>query len=125
MTIHATLKISPRHAAQFDPLNSEAVLAFSPNNEAVIAESPSINLARVYDAVAGSAIIVQNVQDVSASRPNEGDLADPNPRTLAGLSRHGRYLYLVVIDGHVPGFRSAQPTSNPRSSCSRSAAIVR
>ncbi|HEY2532392.1 MAG TPA: phosphodiester glycosidase family protein [Xanthobacteraceae bacterium] len=88
----------------FDPLNSEAVLAFSPNNEAVIAQSPSINLARVYNAVAGSAIIVQNGQDVSASSPNEGDPADPNPRTLTGLSRHGRYLYLVVIDGRVPGY---------------------
>ena len=87
-----------------DPLNSEAVLAITRNNEAVIAESPAINLANVYTAVAGSAIIVQNGQDVSASSPNEGDPADPNPRTVVGISADGRYLYLTVIDGRVAGY---------------------
>lgn len=87
-----------------DPLNSEAVLAITRNNEAVIAESPAINLANVYTAVAGSAIIVQNGQDVSASSPNEGDPADPNPRTVVGISADGRYLYLAVIDGRVAGY---------------------
>ena len=87
-----------------DPLNSEAVLAITRHNEAVIAESPEINLADVYTAVAGSAIIVQNGQDISASSPNEGDPADPNPRTVVGLSADGRYLYLAVIDGRVAGY---------------------
>ena len=87
-----------------DPLNSEAVLAITRNNEAVIAESPAINLANVYTAVAGSAIIVQNGQDISASSPNEGDPADPNPRTVVGISADGRYLYLAVIDGRVAGY---------------------
>jgi exopolysaccharide biosynthesis protein len=87
-----------------DPLNSEAVLAITRNNEAVIAESPAINLANVYTAVAGSAIIVQNGQDISASSPNEGDPADPNPRTVVGISADGRYLYLAVIDGRVTGY---------------------
>jgi len=87
-----------------DPLNSEAVLAITRNNEATIAESPAINLATVYTAVAGSAIIVQNSQDVSASSPDEGDPGDPNPRTVVGLSPDGHFLYLVVIDGRLTGY---------------------
>ncbi len=87
-----------------DPLNSEAVLAITRHNEAVIAQSPQINLANTYTAVAGSAIIVQDGQDISASSPNEGDPADPNPRTLVGLSADGRFLYFVVIDGRVAGY---------------------
>ena len=87
-----------------DPLNSEAVLAITRRNEAVIAESPAIDLSTVYTAVAGSAIIVQDGQDVSASSPNEGDPADPNPRTVVGVSPDGRFLYLAVIDGRVTGY---------------------
>ena len=87
-----------------DPLNSEAVLAITRRNDAVIAESPAIDLATTYTAVAGSAIIVQNGQDVSASSPDEGDPADPNPRTVVGLSPDGRFLYLVVIDGRITGY---------------------
>lgn len=87
-----------------DPLNSEAVLAITRHNEAVIAESAAIDLATVYTAVAGSAIIVQDGQDVSASSPNEGDPLDPNPRTVVGVSPDGRFLYLAVIDGRVAGY---------------------
>jgi exopolysaccharide biosynthesis protein len=87
-----------------DPLNSEAVLAITRHNEAVIAESAAIDLATVYTAVAGSAIIVQDGQDVSASSPNEGDPLDPNPRTVVGVSPDGRFLYLAVLDGRVAGY---------------------
>ena len=79
-------------------------MAITRNNEATIAESPAINLATVYTAVAGSAIIVQNSQDVSASSPDEGDPGDPNPRTVVGLSPDGHFLYLVVIDGRLTGY---------------------
>jgi exopolysaccharide biosynthesis protein len=90
--------------ASTDPLNSESVLAISRSNEAVIAESPQINIANTYTAVAGSAIIVQDGVDVSASSPSEGDPNNPNPRTVVGLSQDGRYLYLAVIDGRVTGY---------------------
>jgi hypothetical protein len=82
-----------------DPTQSEAVLAIMHGNQAVIDQGPNINVANVVTAVAGSAIIVKNGKDVSASSPNEGDPTNPNPRTLVGLSDHGRYLYLAVIDG--------------------------
>jgi exopolysaccharide biosynthesis protein len=87
-----------------DPLQSEAVLAISRDNRAVIAQAPDIDLDDVYTAVAGSAIIVSNGVDVSASSPAEGDPFNPNPRTVVGLSHEGRFLYLVVIDGRVTGY---------------------
>jgi exopolysaccharide biosynthesis protein len=96
-----------------NPLQSEAVLAISRSKRAVIAEAPQINLAHVQTAVAGSAIIVQNGRDVSASSPNEGDPLHPNPRTVVGVSHHGRFLYLVVIDGRVPGY--SMGTTNAQS----------
>jgi hypothetical protein len=90
--------------ATTDPLDSEAVLALTRNNDAVIDESPNIDLSTTWTAVAGSAIIVQNGVDVSASSPDEGDPGDPNPRTVVGLSKDHRFLYLVIIDGRVTGY---------------------
>ena len=99
--------------ATSDPVQSEAVLAVSRGNRAVIAHGQDVDLGNVYTAVAGSAIIVQDGVDVSASSPNEGDPTHPNPRTLVGLSHHGRFLYFVVIDGRVPGYSAG--TTNAQS----------
>jgi hypothetical protein len=96
-----------------DPLNSAFVLAFTRDNRAVIAPSTAIDVAKTYTAVAGSAIIVTNGVDTSASSPDEGDPADPNPRTLVGLSKDARYLYLVTIDGRVTGYSTG--TTNGQS----------
>jgi uncharacterized protein YigE (DUF2233 family) len=96
-----------------DPTQSEAVLAIMRGNKAVIAQGPTINVAQVVTAVAGSAIIVQDGKDISASSPNEGDPTNPNPRTVVGLSDNGRYLYLVVIDGRVSGYSTG--TTNAQS----------
>jgi hypothetical protein len=96
-----------------DPTQSEAVLAVTRENSAEIAQAPQIRLPSVNTAVAGSAIIVKNGQDVSAASPNEGDPLNPNPRTLVGLSDHGRYLYLVAIDGRLPGYSTG--TTNAQS----------
>jgi exopolysaccharide biosynthesis protein len=90
--------------ATTDPLDSEAVLALTRDNHAVIDESPNIDLSTTWTAVAGSAIIVQNGVDTSASSPDEGDPGDPNPRTVVGLSKDHRFLYLVIIDGRVTGY---------------------
>jgi len=96
-----------------DPLQSEAVLAISRDNHALIDQAPNIHMNNVWTAIAGSAIIVKDGEDVSASSPSEGDPANPNPRTLAGLSANGRYLYLAVIDGRVVGYSTG--TTNAQS----------
>jgi len=67
----------------------------------------------VFTAVAGSAIIVKDGEDVSATSPNEGDPTNPNPRTVVGLSADGRFLYLAVIDGRVAGYSTG--TTNAQS----------
>jgi exopolysaccharide biosynthesis protein len=99
--------------ASTNPIDSEAVLAIMRGNKAVIDQSPNINVNQVITAVAGSAIIVQNGKDISASSPNEGDPLDPNPRTLVGLSKDGKYLYLVIIDGRFAGYSTG--TTNAQS----------
>ncbi len=73
-------------------------------NKAVIDHGANIKVPAVFTGVAGSAIIVQNGKDISASSPSFGDPNNPNPRTLVGLSDQGRYLYLVAIDGRLPGY---------------------
>jgi hypothetical protein len=90
-----------------DPTQSEAVLAITRQGRAYISEAPAISpqdLKLIDTAVAGSAILLKNRQDISAQSPNEGDPLNPNPRTLVGLSHQGRYLYFVVIDGRIAGY---------------------
>jgi len=79
-------------------------LVISRLNKATIEETTeSTDLSDVFNAVAGSGIIVQDGVNVGSQTPY-GDGADPNPRTAVGLSEHGRYLYLIVIDGRQPGY---------------------
>ena len=84
---------------------SNAALLISQGNQAAITTTTAdMSLASVFNAVAGSAIIVQNGQNIGAGSPNEGDPANPNPRTDVGLSQDGRFLYLVTVDGRQPGY---------------------
>jgi hypothetical protein len=99
-----------------DPTQSEAVLAVTRTKRAYIRNATQISpqdLKLIDSAVSGSAILVQNGQDISAQSPNEGDPLNPNPRTLAGLSHDGRFLYFVVIDGRVTGYSAG--TTNAQS----------
>jgi exopolysaccharide biosynthesis protein len=81
-----------------------ASLLISRKNTASIAETnDNTDLSDVFNAVTGSGIIVQDGVNVGAQTPY-GDGADPNPRTVIGMSQDGRYLYLVVIDGRQPGY---------------------
>lgn len=87
-----------------EPGSSEAVLAITRFNRATIAHVSEIDFSKTYTAVAGSAILVKDGVDVSAQSPNQGDPLNPNPRTLVGLSKNGRYMFWVVIDGRVTGY---------------------
>ena len=85
--------------------NSNVALLLSQQNQATIATTTtSMDLSNVFNAVAGSAIIVQNGINIGAQSPNEGDPTNPNPRTDVGVSQDGRFLYLVAIDGRQPGY---------------------
>lgn len=81
-----------------------AALLITRKNQAAIAETTEqTDLSNVFNAVAGSGIIVQDGVNVGDQTPY-GDGADPNPRTAVGLSQDDRYLYIVVIDGRQPGY---------------------
>lgn len=55
------------------------------------------NPSGIYNACSGDAYLLQNGTPV-------GDNTDPQPRTTAGLSDDGRYIYLVCVDGRQPGW---------------------
>jgi len=81
-----------------------ASLLIDQNNHASIAETAdTTDISNVFNAVTGSGIIVQDGLNVGGDTPF-GDGADPNPRTSVGLSKDGRFLYVVVIDGRQPGY---------------------
>ncbi len=63
------------------------------------------DLSNVFNAVAGSGEIVTNgANTASTNPPGVGDPSGINPRTDAGVSQDGRYLYLAAIDGRQPGY---------------------
>ncbi len=85
--------------------NSNVALLLTKNNQATIATTTmSMDLSNVFNAVAGSAQIVQNGVNIGAQSPNEGDPTHANPRTDAGISQNGQFLYLVTIDGRQAGY---------------------
>jgi hypothetical protein len=88
--------------ASVDPRNYQtyyAVLLFGTNKAATFIASnyPPTNLAGIYTAVAGNDPLLVNGVALNFD-PN------PQPRTALGLSRDGRYLYLVVVDGRQPSY---------------------
>jgi len=83
---------------------------------AYIAEAPESSpqdIKLIDTAVAGSTLFLRSSHDVTAQSPNEGDPFNQNPHTLLGLSRQGRFLYFVVIDGCVAGRSTG--TTKPQS----------
>ncbi len=85
------------------PGQNVALLISRKNKASIVETSETTDLSDVFNAVAGSGIIVQDGLNVGDQTPY-GDGAHPNPRTAVGLSEDGRYLYLVVIDGRQPGY---------------------
>ncbi len=80
-----------------------ALLLTRLNQASIVETTDGMDVSNVFNAVTGSGIIVQDGQNVGAATPF-GDGADPNPRTSVGLSKDGRFLYMVVIDGRQPGY---------------------
>lgn len=100
LMISAGVVISPVSA---DMRYRDALLITKDNHAMIEAVTPKTNLSRVYTAVTGSAEIVQDGKNTGdVNQLNGAALA--NPRTLVGLSRDRRYLYMVVIDGRKPGY---------------------
>jgi hypothetical protein len=73
-------------------------LLITHDNHAVIADvNEGTDLTHVWTAVSGFNIVLRNGANV-------GDGESVHPRSAVGISKDGRYLYLMVIDGRQPGY---------------------
>jgi hypothetical protein len=71
-------------------------LLITKDNRAQIA-TPPFDISDVYNAVGGFHLLLKDGANV-------GTDGEKHPRTAVGISRNGRYLYLLVIDGRQPGY---------------------
>ena len=71
-------------------------LLITKDNRAQIA-MPPFDTSDVYNAVGGFHLLLKEGANVGTDR-------EKHPRTAVGISRCGRYLYLLVIDGRQPGY---------------------
>jgi hypothetical protein len=85
------------------PATDLPALIITRHNEARIAEPP-FDLKDVYNAVAGFSVVLRAGEVIG----KEDAL---HPRTAAGISRDGRTLYLMVIDGRQPGYSEGVTTA--------------
>lgn len=98
---NGTLVAPPTSASQ----GNDAALLLSQQNQATITNTTSnMNLSGIYNAVAGSSIIVRNGVNIATPSRAPGDLNSENPRSDVGLSQNGEFLYLVAIDGRQAGY---------------------
>lgn len=86
-----------------DPNKTYPAIIFTKDNKARIVEPP-FNTAGAYNAVGGFAVILEEGRNVGAD-------AGRHPRTAAGISKKGRYLYLLVIDGRQGAYSAGATTS--------------
>ena len=98
--------------------DAAASLLLSQTGQAVIypAGMTAVNLGSVFNAVSGNQILSNGV-DTSSITPT-GAPHDPfglDPRTSVGVSQNGQYLYLIAVDGRLPGYSVGITTSDEAS----------
>ena len=98
--------------------DAAASLLLSRTNQAVIfpAGAIAINLTDVFNAVSGNQIVTNGI-DTSSITPT-GAPHDPfglDPRTGVGLSQNQQFLYLIAVDGRLPGYSAGITTSDEAS----------
>lgn len=86
----------------FSSTNKWDALLISTNHRAWIARSP-VDIAGAYNAFSGYyALLIKG--------KNNGGMKDRHPRSAVGISRNGRYLILMTIDGRQPGYSEGAST---------------
>jgi hypothetical protein len=82
-----------------------ASLLLTQNNQAALVAGGSVgnNTSGIYNAVSGGGFVLQNGVDV-VNGSIAGDPLNPNPRSVAGVSQNGQFLYLMAIDGRQAGY---------------------
>ncbi len=79
-----------------EPEPEKAAMLISRDNRVWFSEAP-LDTSDAYNAVGGFTMLLEDNQIVAETGPR-------HPRTAAGTSQDGRYLYLVVIDGRQDGY---------------------
>jgi hypothetical protein len=87
-----------------EPLTDNTALLFRTNKQVIIVNTnwPPTNTAGIYTAVCGHYPLVIN--GVNIGNDATSPISGLQPRNAAGVSRDGRYLYLVTIDGRQPSY---------------------
>jgi hypothetical protein len=98
----------------FGSNDAAASLLLSQTNQATIfpATTTAVNLSNVFNSVSGNQIVTNGV-NTSSITPT-GAPHDPfglDPRTGAGVSQNGQYLYLIAVDGRQPSYSIGITTS--------------
>jgi hypothetical protein len=78
-------------------------LVITEDNHARIA-APPVDAKGAYNAVGGFGLLLEDGADVAAD-------GERHPRTAAGVSKNGQYLYLLVLDGRQAAYSAGATTS--------------
>jgi len=92
-----------RGDAYSGPNDVYGALIITEDNRARIAKPP-VDAAGAYNAVGGFGLLLEEGTDA-------GSNGERHPRTVAGVSKNGRYLYLLVIDGRQGNYSTGATTS--------------
>ncbi|MBP7934458.1 MAG: phosphodiester glycosidase family protein [Phycisphaerae bacterium] len=87
----------------YSPANEFAALLISEDNRARVS-APPFDLAKVYNAAAGDTLLLKDGRIAVDASLRNSITVNRHPRSAAGVSRDGRYLLLMVIDGRQPGY---------------------
>jgi hypothetical protein len=97
------LGLSLSRGHRYSPPNRWDALLIGQDRRAWIARSP-VDTRKAFNGLSGYYALLQNGK-------NRGGFVDRHPRTAAGVSRDGRYLILMTVDGRQPGYSEGTSTA--------------
>jgi len=110
LQISQGIVVSAQTSADYAGDPRAASLLFTTNNQAMFAFRnlpPGTNTTGIYTAITGYYPIVSNGINIGAASISgypDSFIHQTQPRTAFGVSRDGRYLYLLTIDGRQSGY---------------------
>lgn len=87
----------------YSPPNKWDALLISANRRAWIARSP-VDASGAFNGLSGFYALLINGK-------NNGTMTNRHPRSAVGVSRNGRYLILMTVDGRQPGYSEGATTA--------------
>lgn len=96
--------LSMSRGDRYSPAGSKYAALLIGKDRRVWIASPPVDTRKAYNAVAGDTALLTNGKYSLAADDKQSITITPHPRSAAGVSRDGRYLMLVTIDGRQPGY---------------------